>query len=50
LLHEKVVIQAVCLRIQAVLDLKGGLWVLMKRQKNLSVSDKYFLSYGRVME
>jgi len=49
LLQEKAVIQAVCLRTQAVscpvLGLKGGLWVCRKSQKISTASDQYFLSY-----
>ena len=53
LLQEKSVIQAVCLRTQAVsikalkpvLGLKGRLWVCRKSQKISTASDQYFLSY-----
>ena len=50
LLQEKAVIQAVCLRTQAVsikagFGPKGGLWVCRKSQKVLTASDKYFMSY-----
>ena len=51
LLQGKAVIQAVCLRTQAVsikarfLGLNGGLWVFRKSQKISTASDQYFLSY-----
>ena len=49
MLQEKAVIQAVCLRTQAVsrpvLGLKEGLWVCRKSQKISTASDQYFLSY-----
>ena len=47
LLQEKTVIQAVCLRTQAVSIryLKGGLWVCRKILKISTASDRYFLSY-----
>jgi len=47
LLQEKTVIQAVCLRTQAVSikGLKGGLWVCRKILKISTASDRYFLSY-----
>ena len=51
LLQAKTVIQAVCLRTQAVsikarfLGLKGGLWVCKTSQKISTASDQYFQSY-----
>ena len=56
LLQEKAVIQAVCLRTQAVsikarpLGLKGGLWVCRKSQKISTASDQYFLSYVKKLQ
>ena len=55
LLQEKSVIQAVCLRTQAVsikalkpvLGLKGRLWVCRKSQKISRASAQYFLSYKK---
>ena len=48
LLQEKAVIQAVCLRTQAV-SIKArfyvGLWVCKKSQKISTASDQHFLSY-----
>ena len=44
LLQEKPVIQAVCLRTQAV-SIKGMAWVRRKSQKISTASDQYFLIY-----
>ena len=56
LLQGKAVIQAVCLRTQAVsikarfLGLNGGLWMFRKSQKISTASDQYFLSYVKKIQ